>query len=139
MVIQDICSEYAHAVRSAFSNSAVTLGLYYVREIEWSDHCDVSKRAVFNYRKLPFQQVMFQISMVVLFFMLPSLIFSLMGFEPDESHNREHYNYYTTSRQEKKIKRVPTIVYVVYIVVFIFGTICLTTLQLSEVGAQIPR
>ena len=53
VINQNICGEYAHAVRSAFSDSTATLGLYYVREIEWSDQCDVSKSAVFDYRKLP--------------------------------------------------------------------------------------
>ncbi len=58
VINQNICGEYAHAVRSAFSDSSATLGLYFVREIEWSDQCSVSKSAVFDYRKLPSQLMM---------------------------------------------------------------------------------
>ena len=54
VVNQNICGAYTHAVRSAFHKSSATLGLYYVREIQWSDYCEVSKRDIFNYRKTPF-------------------------------------------------------------------------------------
>ena len=57
VVNQNICEEYVHAVRSAFTNitnpatnnhtNPVTLGLYYAREIQWSDSCVVSKEDIF--------------------------------------------------------------------------------------------
>jgi len=50
VVHQNICGEYAMAVRSAFSGSSVGMGLYFVREIEWSDSCAVSKATIFRYR-----------------------------------------------------------------------------------------
>ena len=50
VVHQNICGEYAHAVRSAFADSTTSMGLYFVREIEWSDSCAVSKATIFRYR-----------------------------------------------------------------------------------------
>lgn len=46
VVNQNICGAYAHSVRSAFAGSSVTLGLYFAREVEWSDHCVLSKKYV---------------------------------------------------------------------------------------------
>ena len=48
VVNQNICGAYAHAVRSAFAGSSATLGLYFAREVEWSDHCVLSKKYVFK-------------------------------------------------------------------------------------------
>ena len=47
VVNQNICGAYAHAVRSAFAGSSATLGLYFMREIDWSSHCSLGKDLVF--------------------------------------------------------------------------------------------
>ena len=69
IVQQNICGQYAHAVRSAFSDSRASLGLFFVREIEWSDHCGVSKEDIFNYRKVP-RVIMSQLGWSVVLFLL---------------------------------------------------------------------
>jgi len=87
-VNQNICGAYAHAVRSAFSSSSATLGLYYVREIEWSDQCSVSKSAVFDYRKLP-GLLMVVCLIGVVWFLLLSCAFFVDFFEVARETTRE--------------------------------------------------
>ncbi len=48
VVNQNICGEYAHAVRSALSNAnyeGMSLGMYFAREVQWTDGCQVGKSA----------------------------------------------------------------------------------------------
>ena len=77
VVNQNICGEYARAVRSAFSDSTVTLGFYYVREIEWSDQCNVSKREIFNYRKIPVGVIIACIIGVVFFLVFTFTLYAI--------------------------------------------------------------
>lgn len=51
VINQNACGEYAHAVRSAFSSyksNGITLGMYFTREVQWTDACNVDKYQVFN-------------------------------------------------------------------------------------------
>ena len=109
VINQNICGEYAHAVRSAFSDSTVTLGLYYVREIEWSDQCDVSKKEIFNYRKVP-KTVFFKLLWCVLLFLAVAMPVSL-GPSPADSPDAG-----TTERVRREPQSAPTVgCYVVFI------------------------
>ena len=49
VVHQNVCGEYARAVRSAFADSTVSMGFLFDREIEWADSCTVSKASIFRY------------------------------------------------------------------------------------------
>lgn len=52
VVNQNICGAYAHAVRSAFhDNSHITLGMYFAREIQWTDGCAVGKEAIYTFKR----------------------------------------------------------------------------------------
>ncbi len=51
VVNQNICGEYAHAVRSAFpAHSSVEMGMFFEREIRWTDRCAAHKESVFGVR-----------------------------------------------------------------------------------------
>ena len=52
VVHQNICGAYAHAVRSAFQDyTHITLGMYFAREIQWTEDCAVDKEAIYTFKR----------------------------------------------------------------------------------------
>ncbi len=121
MINQNICGEYAHAVRSAFSNSSATLGLYFVREIEWSDRCTVSKKDIFNYRKTPYDFMQRIGWGVGLFFFFSFILFN----EPLKIPEGET----AESAQASHV-----IMYVVFVLVPMFGSLIAAIVEMCKVG-----
>jgi len=71
VVHQNICGEYAMVVRSGFEASGAVMGLFFAREIEWSDSCDVSKASIFRYRTWVFEVGMFTLMGGIFFLFAP--------------------------------------------------------------------